>query len=213
MIASAVLITISAIPACTGKQESKYFAGTITYAYTYESDVYDKDSLARERPSKGEFRYDEQNYMSRFTGKDTMTYYYSGLLNKCVSVPGSGDDYTCEDYSAETDSILSWNLIDTSVIVLGEPCRILDLQKKNSAVRYYISRETRIAPATYNRHRSYNMDFYGEKSNGGLILKLEHRFKHFTMKGEATTLERMKQSFSALEMTDDKIKNICSKSP
>jgi hypothetical protein len=206
----ALLLIIAATAACSGKSSQGYFTGTIEYAYTYESNVYNTDSLARERPSKGEFRYDETNYRSRFFGKDTFTYNYSGLLNKCVAVTGSGNDYTCEDYSAETDSVLSWKLYDTTAKVMGQSCRILEMQKKNSWVRYYVSRETSIAPATYNRHRSYNMDFYGDKAKGGLILKLEHRFKYFTMKGEAVAADRQNKSFSALDISDEKIQEICS---
>lgn len=205
----ALLIMIAATTACTGKAGQGYFTGTIEYAYTYESNVYNTDSLARERPSKGEFRYDETNYRSRFFGKDTVTYNYSGMLNKCVYVSGNGNDYTCEDYSAETDAVLSWKLYDTTAKVMGQSCRILEMQKKNSWVRYYVSRETSIAPATYNRHRSYNMDFYGDKAKGGLILKLEHRFKHFTMKGQALEVINKGKQFSAFDIADEEFLKFC----
>ncbi len=70
---------------CTGKEEdTAYFKGTITYAYDYESNTVNVDSLERERPSKSLFIYDSLNYMSRFFGKDTLTYFYSGKINKAL---------------------------------------------------------------------------------------------------------------------------------
>jgi hypothetical protein len=204
-----ILILTAVMQACTGEAGREYFTGTVEYAYTYESNVFNTDSLRRERPSKGLFRYDENNYQSRFTGKDTITYNYSGFLNKCVSVLGNSNDYSCEDYSAETDSVLSWKLYDTTAKVMGQSCHILELQKKNSWVKYYVSRESFIAPATYRKHRSYNMDFYGDKANGGLILKMEHRFKYFTMKGEAVAVSNGDKDFSAFDISAQRIQNIC----
>ena len=70
-----------------------------------------------------------------------------------------------------------------------QECRLLEIQKSNSWVKYYVSKEQKIAPATYQHHRSYNWDVYGEKAGGGLILRSEHRFKMFTMMGIATDVK------------------------
>lgn len=184
--------------------DSKYFAGTVEYAYSYSSDSLNTDSLTAARPAKGTFRYDENNYQSKFTGNDTFTYFYSGSLNKCISETGLQQNYECEDYGLATDPVVSVKLYDTDEKVLGFPCRIIEIQKTRSFVKYYVSRNHIMAPATYQKHRSYNWDLYGEKTGGGLVLKSEHRFKIFTMKGIATALEVHNNNFSALEI-DEKL--------
>ena len=194
---------------CNRNKEEKYFVGEVVYSYTYESNILNTDSLAKERPVKGIFRYDLNNYQSRFQGKDTFTYYYSGSLNKCLSQSGSSEKFECEDYGINTDSVISWKIYPADEKVLGQDCDILELQKKTSFVKYYVSREEIVAPATYQIHKAYNWDVYGEKAKGGMILKLEHRFKNFTMKGIATDLKKLNAKFKALEIDEKKMIELC----
>jgi len=190
-------------------QSKKYFTGTIGYAYTYSSDSLNADSLAMARPSKSLIRYDTINYQSKFIGVDTIVYYYSGKFNKGLSGTGHLGKYECEDYGTFTDSVISYKLLDTDEKILGYGCKILEIQKKNSWLRYYVSKELKIAPATYRQHKSYNWDFYGEKANGGLILRSEHRFKYFTMKGIATAIELNAADFKALEIDEKLFSQFC----
>jgi hypothetical protein len=196
--------------ACTNdKNETKpYFIGTLQYDYTYTSNELNVDSLREQRPGKAIFRFDTLNYQSQFIGKDTFTYYYSGALNKAASRTNQMDE-GCEDYSQPTDSILSFKIYDTDEKVLGYACRILEFQSKIFYTRYYISKELKIAPATYKKHLAYNWSFYGKKTEGGLILKLEHRFKRFTMSGIARYVDPMNKDFRALEIDDTTLKHIC----
>ena len=187
---------------------NKYFTGTIEYAYTYDSDSLNADSLARTRHSKSSFRYDTINYQGKFIGADTTTYYYSGQLNRVLTPSGQGN-YDCEDYGAFTDSVISHKLIDTEEKILGYSCKILEIQKKNSWLQYYVSNDLKLAPGTYRKHVSYNWDYYGEKANGGLILRSEHRFKYFTMKGIATVIELKAGNFKALEIDEELFAQYC----
>lgn len=196
------------INGCTNSGDI-YFNGTIEYAYTYSSDLLNVDSLIAARPAKGFFRYDDNDYQSIFVGADTNTYYYSGKTNKCISEESLFKKYTCEDYEKATDSVLSFKLYDTNEKILGYSCKILEIQKSNSWVKYYVSDELKISPATYLLHRAFNWDFYGEKAKGGLILKLEHRFKKFDMSGIATQLKKYHTDFIALELSEDLFSQIC----
>lgn len=196
------------ISACKGP-EKQYFSGTIEYKYTYTSDSLDADSIAALRPIKGSFRYDSSAYQSRFINKDTTTYYYSGHLNRCISTTNSKDEYSCDDYGQVTDSILSWKVYDTKEKILGYSCKVLEMQKAGSWVKYYVSTDLQIAPGTYKKHVSYNWDLYGEKTNGGLILQSEHRFKAFTMKGIVSVVERKGIDFKALEIEDTLFLKFC----
>jgi len=202
-----LLLVLLNTSGCNNKE--KYFSGELVYSYTYESSLLNTDSLAKERPVKGIFRYDLANYQSRFQGKDTFTYYYSGSLNKALSQAGSSQDYECEDYGMATDSVISWKRYPADEKILGQHCDILELQKKTSFVKYYVSKEEKTAPATYQKHKAYNWDVYGEKANGGLILKMEHRFKIFTMKGIATDLKKQDAKFKALEIDENKMFELC----
>ena len=125
-------IILVVLSGCSNKKERGYFSGEIGYTYSYTSDSLNADSISSLKPSRGFFRYDTANYQSRFIGADTFTYYYSGSLNKCLSESGSSKKYECEDYSIITDSILSVKDYATGEIILNHPCRILELQKKNS---------------------------------------------------------------------------------
>lgn len=205
-----LLIAISALLFSGCKKPGRnYFTGTIEYLYSYTSDSLDADSIAAIRPAKGIFRYDSSAYQSQFFNKDTTTYYYSGSRNKCLSIMSRNREYTCEDYSQVIDSILSLKIYDTDEKILGYSCKILEMQKSGSRVKYYVSTDLHIAPATYQNHRSYNWDVYGEKANGGLILQSEHQFKAFTMKGIATKLETRWKEFKALEISDTLFSKHC----
>lgn len=194
---------------CKAKRENNFFTGTIEYRYTYISDSLNTDSLTKERISNSYFRYDTIDYQSRFTGKDTETYYYSGLRNKAISATGNPIVYGCEDYSVFTDSVLSVKHYDTEQRILGYSCKIVEIQKKNSSVLYLVSKDLILAPGTYRQHRSYNWDIYGIEAGGGLILLSEHRFKKFTMKGVATAVNRKDNAFKALEIDDKLFDQVC----
>ena len=188
---------------------NKYFTGIIEYAYTYTSDSLNADSLAKTRPSLGVIRYDTLNYQSIFIGADTNINYYSGVLNKCLSQTNHFGNYECQDYGAFTDSIISFRIIDTDEKILGYSCKILEVQKKNSWLQYYFSTDLKVAPATYNKHISYNWDLYGEKADGGLILRSEHRLKYFTLKGIATSISQSDHNFKALEIEENLFSRFC----
>lgn len=187
---------------------SEYFTGTVEYSYAYTSDSLNVDSLSKARPSKGLFRYDAGNYQSRFINHDSVTYYYSGKLNKCIAEAGNRKNYECEDYSIATDSVLSIKAYTTEEKLLGYGCRVIEMQKQRSLVKYYFSTDIRLAPVTYEKHMAYNWDIYGEKAGGGLVLQLEHRFEHFTMKGIATSLKKF-DNFKALEIDDSVFARSC----
>jgi hypothetical protein len=206
-IASGCLFFI--VTSCGEVEKKKYFTGIVEYRYSYTSDSLNVDSLVKSRPSAGFFRYDENSYQSKFIGKDTATYYYSGLMNKCIAATGNPLEYSCEDYGVATDSVLAIKIYDTDEKVLGYNCKILEMQKMNSSVNYYVSTELKIAPSTYKAHKAYNWDMYGEKTKGGLILKLEHRFKSFSMSGIAKNIIIIKSGFKAHEISDKDLVSFC----
>ena len=195
-----IFLSLSVLSCST--PENKYFTGIVEYDYTYSTDSLNVDLLSKTRPSKGILRYDKLNYQSKFTGIDTNTNYYSGLLNKCLSQTNHLGNYECQDYGAFTDSVISYKIIDTDEKILGYSCKILEVQ-------YYFSSDLTIAPATYNKHASYNSDFYGQKANGGLILKSEHRLKYFTLKGIATAINKRDGNFKALEIDEKLFSQFC----
>jgi len=198
------------LAAACGRQQQDtpvFFSGEIEYAYTYGSDSLNLDSLVKTRPSLGFFRYDTTSYQSRFTGPDTVTYYYSGLLNKAVFM--SGFDRGCEDYGTAADSVLSVSTYDTKEKILGYPCKVAELKKSRSSVLYYYTPELVMAPATYTRHRAYNWDRYGKETGGGLVLKLEHRFGVFTMTGTAQKVLTGGKEFQALQIPPDTLAALC----
>ncbi len=209
MIRVLVFIFLLTLAAGCGQGGTGYFSGTVVYEYTYTTDSLDADSLAGVRPQIGYFRYDENDYQSRFTGKDTSTYFYSGILNKCIAEEGHSGVYTCDDYGEASDSVITYRIYDTEEKVLGHSCRIMEIQKSRSLVKYYFSEDLIMSPGTYRNHKSFNWDFYGRISGGGLVLKLEHRFRSFTMYGIAVQVEKKNKAFRALEIEDSVFRNYC----
>lgn len=203
-----ILLVVIVFSKCK-EADKKIFTGTIEYAYTYTSDSLNADSIAATRQQKAFFRYDANNYQSQFINPDTTTYYYSGNLNKCLEEKNHDQQYACEDYSKENDVVLSFKVYDTNEKILGHRCKVLEVQKKNALLIYYFSTNMKMAPATYSQHRSYNWDFYGDKSEGGIILKSEIRFKDFTKKGIATEIREYDQDFKALEIDEEKFSEVC----
>lgn len=176
----------------------KYFTGIVEYKYSYESNTLNADSLSQHKPYKSVFHYDTLNYQSRFIGADTMTYYYSGQSGKCIGQTNSEMKFECEDYRIATDSILSFKVSETNEKIMGHNCSTIEWQGKYFYNIFYVSTDFKIAPGTYRNHHSYNWKFYGDKTGGGLILKSEHRFKNYTMKGIAVNIKEETKDFKAL---------------
>jgi hypothetical protein len=201
-----LLLVLWLITSCNNP---KYFTGIIEYQYTYESSVLNEDSLAKIKPFKSAFQYDNNNYQSRFFALDTTTYYYSGQLGKCISQINSANKFECEDYSISTDSVLSYKEYDSNEKVLGQKCKIIEWQGTYFYNVFYVSIEKQIAPNTYKNHVAYKWKFYGEKAKGGLILKSEHRFKNYTMKGIAVSIKEEKHGFKSLNIDMVNFERIC----
>lgn len=191
------------------EQAHVYFTGEIEYSYSYSSDNLNTDSLKLNKPWKSEFRYDLENYQSKFTGTDTFTYFYSGKLNRCLSMKNGIPDSLCEDYGIDTDSVISFKVYDTNEKVVGYECRIIEYQSKLFRTKYYVSKDLRIAPGTYEKHKSYNWSFYGRKAEGGLIMKIEHRFKNYTMYGTATSVTAFSDKQAAWQIDAKLFDKMC----
>ena len=181
--------------------KNNYFFGQITYAYHYESETLDIDSISNLKPRIGIFRYDLENYQSQFIGPDTTTYYYVGRVHKVAYMDKNGN-YECEDYGFPTDSIITFKKYETDIKILGQPIKVLEFQSKLFWTRYYVSKDLKISPKTYKDHIAYNMSFYGHQTDGGLILRVVHKFKNYTMIGEVISLEPFEDEFSALQLAN-----------
>lgn len=200
------------VASCTNNKKDKppvYFIGEVQYNYTYSSNNLNYDSLIESKPTSSIFRFDTANYQSQFIGKDTTTYYYSSHLNKAVSKTNNKMENGCDDYSLPTDSIHSYRIYDTDEKILGYPCRILEFKSNVFNTKYYVSKDLILSPLTYKKHKAYNWSFYGEQANGGLILRLEHQFKNYSMTGNAVIIKEYALSFKALEIAKKDFNKIC----
>lgn len=182
---SLLFIACSSDEVANENTRSSYFHGSVHYAYSYSSETLNADSISASRPQYSTMFFENENYKSVFIGKDTSVYVYLAKENKCYGFYSDGMVEECEDYSRYTDSIISYKVYDSDTLILGEACFILDFQSKYFWNRYYISKNIHVDPRSYTKHHAYNWSFYGEKTEGGLILGTEHRFKNFTMIGIA----------------------------
>ena len=180
-------------------EQEAWFSGRIVYSYSYSSSELDADSLALERWSSGQMIFHGPDYMSRYVGLDTSTYFYSGPTGRCAAYEPGKQPY-CEDYRAPTDSIASISIKPASELVLGRTCDLVELKGRWSDTRYWVSRELRMDPASYALHHAYNWKAYADASKGGIILKVEHRFSRYTMHGTATLIEPIAPSSEFVEL-------------
>jgi len=207
-IGVSIFITIG-LPLLTACVKKNWFTGSIEYQYTYESRMLNADSLKKNKPYKSEFRYDTINYQSRFFAIDTMTYFYSGHRGKSIVQMNADSNLVCEDYRVPTDSIFSFKVYQTNEKIMGHNCKIIEWQGKYFYNVFYVSTDLQIAPGTYRDHISYNWKFYGEQAGGGLILKSEHRFRNYTMKGIAVKIKEEAGDFNALQIDENSFDRIC----
>lgn len=186
MLVSCTEQTLADLPE-TGQRS--WFTGKVSYAYTYTSDSLNADSLATVRTRTGEMIYAGADYLSRFRGLDTMVYLYMSALNKCYSPPHGAEPATCEDYGVPTDSVIKILLTENTDTILGEPCDRLEMTCANASHTYWVARNVKAHPGSYERHEAYNWKEYGTAAKGGIILMNEHRFTKFTMRGIATNFQ------------------------
>ena len=190
-------------------QNKDYFQGQVIYKYHYTSDVLNIDSLNQSKIHTSIFKYDTENYQSTFINKDSTTYFYLSSINKCLKAINGQLQDICEDYSEATDSIINFRVYDTDEKILGQDCMIIEFQGLHFWNRFYVSKDSKISPNTYKDHKAYNWQFYGNQTHGGLILKLEHRFKTFSMHGEATYISNLKWNEKALDITTQEALSNC----
>jgi hypothetical protein len=210
-----LLSIINALSNCkttTKNERQDSFEGIIEYAYTYQSDSINIDSLKTNRPSSGQMVYKDSLYKSvfiGFIGKNTESYIYDNHTGIAFHLSISSDSIDCEDYTAQNDTVFSYQIIETGEKILGEEVNILEFVSKYATQRFYYSLKHKVAPFNYDKHLAYNWNFYKEKTNGGVLLKVEHIFKKFTMIGIATKIEAKEISIKEFRFDLNKLKAAC----
>ncbi len=189
--------------------EETFFEGLIEYAYTYQSDALNVDTLKAQRPYKGMMIYKDSMYKSVFVANHkTETYIYNNAEGIAYDLSAE-DSIDCEDYKIQKDSILRYEILETDEKILGHEVKILEFDSKYATQRFYFSTKFKAAPHNYDKHLAYNWKFYKEKAKGGVILKVEHIFKNFTMFGIATNVEVKEIDNHEFEFQKRKLKATC----
>ena len=196
-------------PDTTTMEITDYFQGEIHYKYSYETETKNLGYIISIRPKTGVFKYDLAHYQSNFYGADTMMYYYSAAANRAAHSKNGAFEVHCQDYSQNPDPLVSYKVYETDEKILGQSCKVIEFQSRSSLNKYWVSKEQFLAPATYKDHLAYNWAFYGQQARGGIILKLEHQFQEFTMKGIATKLVPYKNGERAWDISEKAFRLAC----
>ena len=167
------------------------------------------DSLKAQRPSKGKMIYKDSMYKSMFFGKDTAIYIYDNNSGISYNFSEKNDSIDCEGYKTNSDTVSRFEIMETNEKILGQKVKILEFDSKYATNRFFYSLTHKVAPFNYDKHLAYNWKFYKEKTNGGVLLKVEHIFKKFTMIGIATKIEAKTVSESEFVIDKTKLKNTC----
>lgn len=195
---------------CTSADQD-YFKGEIHYTYSYASNRINLDSTNQSRPVKGVFKYDSKNYLSQFinTSDDTTSYYYLSDQNVAVSKSPGLSPWKCTSYGIATDSVLSYRYYDTHLVIEGQKCKILEFTSRYGTNKYFVSQEMFLHPSLYKNHVAYNWKFYGDITNGGIILRLEHQFPGYTMTGTTNKLIQYSSNDIAFNIPENRLLEYC----
>lgn len=194
---------------CTAPESQNSFEGIIEYAYSYQGDSVNGDTLDAARATTGKMIYKGSKYKSVFIGKNTESYIYDNDTGLANFISSETDSIDCEDYTVQNDSILFFQIINTDEKILGEKVKILKFSSVYATHRFYFSLKHKVAPSNYDKHEAYNWKFYKEKADGGVLLKVEHIFKKMKMTGIATKLEARPVSAKEFEIDTSKLKAVC----
>lgn len=199
------LLTLFIVLFISCGQAPSYFEGKIIYQYSYESETLNADSLAENRTASSEFYYQGARYKNSFIGKTIDRYIFNGDTGFSYHESSQTDTILCEDYRLPTDSVINLQIIPTKEKVLGYATQIIEIVGKFSTTKFWVSTTLKTNPDWYKSHQAYNWHFYLEQADGGIILKVEHIFKHFTMHGIATEVKLMDVPEKIFELQKDKI--------
>jgi hypothetical protein len=108
-----------------------------------------------------------------------------------------------------TDAILNWKIIDTDEKILGEAVKILEFSTSNIVNRYHYSLKHKVAPFNYDKQLAYSWKFHKELTGGGVLLKVEHIFKKFSITGVATKIETRNVADEEFEIDENRLKRHC----
>ena len=153
--------------------------------------------------------FKDSKYKSIFESKNKMEIYIYDNESGIAYDLTDKDSIGCEDYKMNNDSIYSYEIIETDEKVLGHEVKILEFKSKYATNKFFFSKNYKVAPHNYDKHLAYNWKFYMEKADGGVILKVEHVFKKFTMKGVATQFEVQEINPKLFEIDKNKLKMAC----
>lgn len=184
-------------------EEVADFEGFIKYEYTYESDSLNVDTLKKHRPSLSLFYYKDSLYLSSFIGQSTDMYIVNGKTGVAYYLSGENDTIVCEDYTKQTHQIKNYNLLPSEETVLGYDTRILEIEMEDATTRFWVSTDLKVNPQNFKNHIAYNWFFYLQKADGGIILKMEHEYPTFTMKGLATQIQSMEVPDSKFHLPEN----------
>lgn len=185
------------------------FEGEIEYAYSYQSDTLNLDTLKAQRPTSGLMVYRDSMYKSVFIGKNTESYVYDNHTGVAFHLTVNSDSIDCEDYTTAGDTVLNWEVKNTDETILGEPVGILEFSTPNATHRFYYSLQHKTAPYNSDKHAAHNWKFYKEKAGGGVLLKTEHIFKDFTMTGIARRIDVREVAAEEFEIDKSKLVDEC----
>ena len=190
-------------------EKKNAFEGLIEYAYSYQSDSLNIDTLRTQHPSSGMMIYKDSMYKSVFVANHkTETYIYNNAEGIAYDLSAE-DSIDCEDYKIQKDSVLRYDIHETDEKILGHEVKILEFDTKYATQRFYFSTKFKVAPYNYDKHLAYNWKFYKEKANGGVLLKVEHIFKKFTMISIATKIEQKEIDPKVFEIDKSKLTTTC----
>lgn len=209
---SILLVLLSGITSCQqqkAEQSDGFFQGELHYHYSYQSDVHNLAYLKSIRPKISVFRFDSNNYQSTFYGADTISYYYNSHKNVAISSKNMIFEPDCQDYSINPEQRLSSKVYDTDELVMGYPCKVIEFETTNGFYRYHVSTEIFLPPPTYQNHLAYNWAFYGKQAKGGIILRMETRFRDFTMIGEITKIGWYRNGQKAWTISEKLLDQAC----
>lgn len=164
MRALTIVISLCLMCLTTFAQQKKSFEGIIEYEVNYISQ--NSEPVNKAIGDKAIVYLKKGNYKQEYpNSKIVDKVVYRAKENLYYSFPKYLEKYEAMDMSDEGIALLNIEKHDTTVTILGYPCKTIQLNFENLSVTYYYAEDLYMNPMYYKDHKSLSYDKFLAKTS------------------------------------------------
>jgi hypothetical protein len=171
--------------------QTAHFEGTIIYDLKWHDQTGEMpdDQLNRLIGQEQHYHVKGNRYRSEINGSRGMVQLYLGD-DTLYSISTSAQDIVQVNVTEAQDSVISYKIVPTDEVILGYPCKVLEIITRDGYSKYWFNDQVRIDPETYTRH-AYGLWYFKLKlTNGALPLKALSENKQVRFESVARSIKK-----------------------